>query len=588
MENPNFLKQKYNLHNTPEVESAAKRTEARSCEKVSQKPDAQIQNYLDRFKEVIEREDESGKEQGITALKKILHNNLVIKEDNIPQSYFINQQRLAREQGHGDIEIGEGQRQELTEVIIADQKSSLNNWIDYLSSEDAMYPDWLKYYTIRSISQLGKYDKEKKEFTKRTKSTTEPFPDINREALAYVLDEIIKKYQNQIKPKEALELRTKEIESDNTLSEEEKENRKTEQAQFQEFLNNENFAKLYAFAIEKVTPASKERLENIEGKWIKYNRNSDHVPLVKSLQGRGTGWCTAGESTAKAQLQSGDFYVYYSNDEKNNPSIPRVAIRMNGSSISEVRGIAPDQNLDPHIFPVVNEKLSEFGQEGEKYQKKSADMKRLTEIDNRFKKGEELIREDLRFLYQIDSEIKGFGFEEDPRINEILHERDKRGDLSNIFNCLPEQISLTKEEALGGDVVFHYGSLYLSGLSSAEGLKLPDSIAGNLDLGRLSSVEGLKLPDSIGRSLDLNGLRSAEGLNLSSSIGGDLSLGRLISAEGLKLPNSIGGSLVLNHLISAEGLRLPSSIGGSLYLYNLRSSDKQKLRENYPHLADKI
>ena len=588
MENPNFLKQKYNLHNTPEVESAAKRTEARSCEKVSQKPDAQIQNYLDRFKEVIEREDESGKEQGITALKKILHNNLVIKEDNIPQSYFINQQRLAREQGHGDIEIGEGQRQELTEVIIADQKSSLNNWIDYLSSEDAMYPDWLKYYTIRSISQLGKYDKEKKEFTKRTKSTTEPFPDINREALAYVLDEIIKKYQNQIKPKEALELRTKEIESDNTLSEEEKENRKTEQAQFQEFLNNENFAKLYAFAIEKVTPASKERLENIEGKWIKYNRNSDHVPLVKSLQGRGTGWCTAGESTAKAQLQSGDFYVYYSNDEKNNPSIPRVAIRMNGSSISEVRGIAPDQNLDPHIFPVVNEKLSEFGQEGEKYQKKSADMKRLTEIDNRFKKGEELIREDLRFLYQIDSEIKGFGFEEDPRINEILHERDKRGDLSNIFNCLPEQISLTKEEALGGDVVFHYGSLYLSGLSSAEGLKLPDSIAGNLDLGRLSSVEGLKLPDSIGRSLDLNGLRSAEGLNLSSSIGGDLSLGRLISAEGLKLPNSIGGSLVLNHLISAEGLNLPSSIGGSLYLYNLRSSDKQKLRENYPHLADKI
>ena len=30
MENHDFLKNKYNLHNTPEVETAAKRTEARS------------------------------------------------------------------------------------------------------------------------------------------------------------------------------------------------------------------------------------------------------------------------------------------------------------------------------------------------------------------------------------------------------------------------------------------------------------------------------------------------------------------------------------------------------------------------------
>jgi hypothetical protein len=29
MENPNFLKQKYNLHNAPEVEKAAKRAKAK-------------------------------------------------------------------------------------------------------------------------------------------------------------------------------------------------------------------------------------------------------------------------------------------------------------------------------------------------------------------------------------------------------------------------------------------------------------------------------------------------------------------------------------------------------------------------------
>jgi len=48
--NPSFLKKKYDLHNTPEVASAATRTEKRTHEKVSQKPEDRIQNYLDRFK----------------------------------------------------------------------------------------------------------------------------------------------------------------------------------------------------------------------------------------------------------------------------------------------------------------------------------------------------------------------------------------------------------------------------------------------------------------------------------------------------------------------------------------------------------
>jgi len=34
MENPNFLKNKYNLHNAPEVEAAAQRAEKREGEKV--------------------------------------------------------------------------------------------------------------------------------------------------------------------------------------------------------------------------------------------------------------------------------------------------------------------------------------------------------------------------------------------------------------------------------------------------------------------------------------------------------------------------------------------------------------------------
>lgn len=444
MENPNFLKQKYNLHNTPEAESAAKRTEVRNGEKVSQKPDAQIQNYLDRFKEIIGRPNEDDREQGMNALKHILYNKFVIKPEEIPESHFTTQQRLARELGHGEVEIGEEQREQLTEVIITDQKSSMDNWIDYLSSKDATYPDWLKYYSFRSMLSLGEYDKENKQFTKRSKTTTKPFPDLNREALAYVLDAIEKKYQPQTEEQKKLEAE-KRVQKEVNLTDEEREVRQEERRNFDKILQGENFAKLYAWAIDKVTPASKERLTNTEGKWIKYDKGSDHMPLVESLQGHGTGWCTAGESTAQTQLSNGDFYVYYSLDENGQAKIPRAAIRMEGDSIGEVRGVGPDQNLDPYIGDVVKSKMTDFP-DGEAYEKKSSDMKTLTEIDSKAKQEKPLSKEELIFLYEINSPIEGFGYQRDPRIQEIISTRNPKEDAPIVLECQREEIAYSQEE----------------------------------------------------------------------------------------------------------------------------------------------
>ena len=54
----------------------------------------------------------------------------------------------------------------------------------------------------------------------------------------------------------------------------------------------------------------------------------------------GTPWCTAGTSTARGQIQSGDFYIYYKNGR------PEVAVRMDGeTSIGEIRGNSPNQSL---------------------------------------------------------------------------------------------------------------------------------------------------------------------------------------------------------------------------------------------------
>lgn len=423
-----FLKKKYDLHSAPETESAALRTEKINSlrkeddeefgEKVPQKPEARIQNYLDRFKEIVERKEPAKRERGVEALKQVLHEKFVIKAEKIPEAYFDVQKRIAREQGHGDVEIDQETRKQLTEVVITDQTGSLDNWIDYLSSNDATYPDWLKYYAFRSILGMGEYDKEKKQFTKRSKGTTKPFPDINREALAYVLDAIEKKYQGKARPQEA---------------------------EFEKLLQGENFAKLYAFAIDKVTPASESALANVKGEWVKYRQGKDHMPLVESLQGRGTGWCTAGESTAETQLKNGDFYVYYSMDENGKPNVPRAAIRMQGGSIAEVRGVAPDQNLDPYIGGVVQKKLAEFT-DGQAYEKKSRDMKLLTEIESKSKKGEALTKDELIFLYEIDSQIEGFGYQRDPRIEEIRKTRNPNEDAPIVFECEPSQIAHSQKE----------------------------------------------------------------------------------------------------------------------------------------------
>lgn len=427
MENPNFLKKKYDLHKSPEVESAADRTEKSRDEKVPQKPEARIQNYLDRFKEIIDRDDPHKRERGVEALKTVLHREHVIQPDDIPQSYWDHQREIAREQGHGDVEITDQMKQQLAEVLIEDQKSSLDNWVDYMASDDAPYPDWLKYYTVRSVLNLGEYDKEKRSFSKRSKGTVQPYPELNREALAFMLDAMRRKYGDQFVDTEKLTDKDAE--------------------KFLELLRKENFGKLYAFSVGKVTPTQAEQLSITDGEWKKYNRGGDDIPLVKSLEGHGTGWCTASEMTAMNQLDQGDFHVYYSLDSDGKSTVPRAAIRMQGNKIAEIRGVDEDQNLDPYIGEVVENKLKEFGKEGEAYQKKAADMRHLTEIDKKTKAGDQLTKEDLSFLYEIDNQIDGFGYRRDPRIEELRSQRNWREDVSVILELEPAQVGRNENEA---------------------------------------------------------------------------------------------------------------------------------------------
>ena len=195
----------------------------------------------------------------------------------------------------------EKERRNQSEAVLSDQESSLEQWIDYLASGDSSYmPDYIKYWVFRNVIDLQEYDKEKNEFPKRSKGTVKMFPDINQEALAYVIDAVLKKQQGE-------EFKFERFEVD--LDDQQKE-------AFKKGLTNENFSKLYAWANEQIHPIAKHLLPITAGEWIKYEQDNEegktenYKKLNQSIRGRGTGWCTAGENTAKSQLQSGDFYCY--------------------------------------------------------------------------------------------------------------------------------------------------------------------------------------------------------------------------------------------------------------------------------------
>ncbi len=564
MEGNQFLHNKNSkLHISDNVLHEQKRLD-RLGEKTTQKPASKIEDWLT----LLERTHTGHKDDPriLERIKKSYHKLYVIKESSIPESVFLLEQRIARNLGHGEIEITDEFKQEKTKQIISDQEHSLDKWIDYLTSPDANYPTWAKYWAFTSMVTMGKFEKSETEdgkeiasFKKRDPTTVAAFPPMNARALAMAVSVI------EAKAKENAKQKKERLPIENVSA-------KLNAYEFKELVELENFSKLYTQFLIELPEYSAEGLRETRGEWVKYKKGSEPDALVASLDGHPLEWCTANIDTARNQLQGGDFYVYYSFDSNGTPTIPRVAIRMDENGIAEVRGIAVDQNLDPYISDVVTEKMTQFP-DGEKYNKKSADMKRVTEIEDRVKQSEELSKEDLLFLYQMGNKIEGFGYEEDPRIKEIISTRNLKGDISTCTGFLESEISTTQEEALVPGVKYHYGNLKLRRLTNAEGLTLPESIGGYLDLSGIKSAEGLTLPENIGGYLDLSSLTKAEGLTFPKSIGGYLNLRGLTNAEGLTFPENIGGYLDLESLTNAEGLILPESVGHYLDLGSLTNAE---------------
>ena len=404
------------LQTSPEVNRAVVREERHTGEKMPNDPAERIEAYMDRLENVFLNPDEKKRERNLEMFRDKIYDAFIIKKENFPESYFELQKRIARERGQAVEEIPDNVREQMMDVAIEDQRASLDAWMEYLTSDDAMYPAWFKYFVWKNITKLSQFDKERGEFKKRTDSTVAPYPDIYREPLAQIAD---------------IYLKVKE------------DNKNLKEPEIREAFS-QKFPSLYAELISKSLAASMENREEVKGEWKKYQQgqSGDAEQLFESLEGKGTGWCTAGKSTAETQIENGDFYVYYTNDSNGEPTQPRLAIRMEGDNrIGEVRGILPHQGVEPIMQEALDAKLQDFGGEADAYRKKSGDMKILTALDQKREQDEPFTKDDLVFLYEINSSIEGFGYQTDPRIAELRKGRNTEEDMLVIFECTKEDIA---------------------------------------------------------------------------------------------------------------------------------------------------
>lgn len=405
------------LQTSPEVNRAVAREEQRTGEKIANDPLERIEAYMDRLENVFLNPDEKKRKRNLDMFRDRIYDAFVIKKENFPESYFELQKRIARERGQTVEEIPENVREQMMDVAIEDQRHSLDAWIDYLTEEDVAYPAWFKYYVWTQITKLSQFDKDLGKFKSRTDSTVGRFPDINRAALAKILD-VYEKVRDDNK-----NLREQEIRE----------------------MFSKKFPALYAEIIAKGLASKVENKEEIRGAWVKYDANNPAAAekLWQSVEGKtgAAGWCIEGKATAQSYNKTGDFYVYYSYDDNGNPTQPRLAIQMTGNQIGQIRGLLPHQGVEPIMQEVLDTKLQEFGGEADAYRKKSTDMKTLTLLDQKHEQEQPFTKDDLVFLYEINSSIESFGYQTDPRIAELRKGRNTEEDMLVIFDCTREEIA---------------------------------------------------------------------------------------------------------------------------------------------------
>ena len=376
--------------------------------------------YLSRLDNMIEEHGDA-LEQKLWAASA---ENLVMDYEDIPDAYWKQQEQILRDNGQGR-ELTSDEKEYLAEDLIEKQRESINTWSNYLGGKDCPYPLWFKIYAFDGVSKMGLINKETKEFEKRDKSTVASFPTLNPEVLAKVYRNINEFYG---------------VDKEDWLAQH------PDDEKLVSLVKSGNFPKLYAKELfeTKTIIKTPEKPEDIEGDWFTYQLG-DEDELAKAAEG--TGWCIADPNVAHNYLEYGNYghsrnegtdeessskakFIIFklkapnSSDGYSTNGVASIRLDPDGM-VTEVSGLNEGQAIEDSLIPTVKEKVLSLPG-GKEFLQKFEDKQTLIRLDHKMQNGEDLTKEELSFLYELDRPIATLDTynSKDPRITELRKKYD--------------------------------------------------------------------------------------------------------------------------------------------------------------------
>ena len=372
--------------------------------------------YLSRLNNMIEKHGDALEQKIWEASAE----NVVMDYEDIPEAYWKQQEQILRDNGQGR-KLSEYEKEILAEDLIDKQRQSITSWTNYLGDKNCPYPLWFKVYAFDGISKMSNaLNLDEADYNRRDNTTALSFPKLNAEILAKVYRQINDFYG---------------VDKENWLAQH------SDDEKLVSLVKSANFPKLYAKELvdTKVILKTPERTEDVHGDWFEYKLGDEEE--IASLA-EGTRWCVVDPNVAHNYLVYGEYghskstgadeesnskakFIIFRLEDPNSPGIyasnGSASIRLDPNGIvDEVSGLNDGQAVEDALIPIVKEKaLSLPG--GEKYLQKFDDKQALIKLDNKMKEGEDLTKEELSFLYELDRPIATLDTYniEDPRIPEL-------------------------------------------------------------------------------------------------------------------------------------------------------------------------
>ena len=372
--------------------------------------------YLSRLDRLVEKYGDKAEQKIWEASAE----NVVMDFEDIPDSYWKQQEQILRDNGQGR-ELSRYEKEILADDLIEKQRESITSWTNYLGDKNCPYPLWFKVYAFDGISKMSNaLNLDDADYSRRDNTTALSFPKLNAEILAKVYRQINDFYG---------------VDKENWLS------KHSDDEKLVSLVKSANFPKLYAKELvdTKVILKTPERTEDVHGDWFEYKLGDEEE--IASLA-EGTRWCVVDPNVAHNYLVYGEYghskstgadeesnskakFIIFRLEDPNSPGVfasnGSASIRLDPDGIvDEISGLNDGQAVEDALVSIVKEKaLSLPG--GEKYLQKFDDKQALIKLDNKMKEGEDLTKEELSFLYELDRPIATLDTYniEDPRIPEL-------------------------------------------------------------------------------------------------------------------------------------------------------------------------